>query len=108
MYYYNNTLLPFSICQYRTNELNYDINLAYEQSQNGVTNPAVPQLQVNQAYTESQHSKVQNSDEPIYERLSDMSRIYAQILALEGDKGGRYSPIKECKQTSETMNSVDS
>ena len=105
MHYYNNTLLPFSICQYRTN---YNINLAYEQSQNGVTNPTVPQLQINQAYTESQHGKVQNLDEPIYERLSDLPGMYAQILALEGDKGGGHSPIKECKQTSETMNSVDS
>ena len=69
----------------RINELNYDINLAYMQPQNSFNDPTVPQLQDNQAYAESQQLP-QNSDEPVYERISDLSAKYAQVLALEGDR----------------------
>ena len=66
----------------RSNELSYDINLAYTQSQN---DPTMLQLQDNQAYAESRKLP-QNSDEPIYEILSNLSTKHAQVLALEGDR----------------------
>ena len=69
----------------RTNELNYDINLAYIQPQSSFNNSSVPQLCFNQAYAESQKLP-QNSDEPVYERLSDLSAKYAQVLSLEGNR----------------------
>ena len=65
--------------------MNYDINLAYTQPQNSFNDPTVSQLQDNQAYAESQQLP-QNSDEPLYERMSDLSAKYAQVLALEGDR----------------------
>ena len=47
---------------------------------NDLTN--VPQLQDNQAYAESQQLP-QHLDEHIYERMSDLSAKYAQMLTLE-------------------------
>ena len=66
----------------RSNELNYDINPAYTQSQN---NPTVLQLQHNQAYAESRKLP-QNSDESTYKIPSNLSAKYAQVLTLEGDR----------------------
>ena len=66
----------------RSNELNYDINLAYTQSRN---NPTMLQLQHNQAYAKSRKLP-QNSDESIYKIPSDLSSKYAQVLTLEGDR----------------------
>ena len=76
------------------------------QPQNNFIDPTVPQLHDNQAYAESQQLS-QNSDEPIYERMSDLSAKYAQVLALEGARE-EDSPTKELStgvsdQTSTTV-----
>ena len=85
------------ICYYLSNrvyELNYDINIAYTQQNSLNDHTNVPQLQDNQAYVESQQLS-QNSEEPIYERMSDLSAKYAQMFEVMCSKESSPTCTKE-------------